>query len=398
MAVRSREVTIRHHGRTIRGTLAYPLRRSARVPAVVIVHGRSTHRGFPAWLLRLGTQLRRAGYATLAIDLSGHGASSGRFEDLTYSRAADDVRAAVRFLERQTDINEFAVGAIGHSLGGTAVLLALAHGARLRALVLAAPVGDTQLHRRTQYSTADLRAWRRTGYESWWSERAQRTFRLGYGFYRDLARIDTLRLARDLHQPILLVHGTTDRNVPFAESRRLIAALDEPKALAAVPGANHNFTNRRHERVLRRRAAEWLRTYLAPRETHVVNAFVRHRGRLLVLRRSSLVAHYRGCWAPVGGHLHRGQDPIRHARVELREELGLRPPQLRLVRSARAIRIRDPHFGTTWVITPTLFESTTDHLRLNWEHDDARWVAPGRFPYRRSYPHIARQLHALRLT
>jgi fermentation-respiration switch protein FrsA (DUF1100 family) len=40
--------------------------------------------------------------------------------------------------------------------------------------------------------------------------------------------------------PVLLVHGADDSNINPSHSRRIFAALHEPKQLIIVPGAGHN--------------------------------------------------------------------------------------------------------------------------------------------------------------
>jgi len=77
------------------------------------------------------------GQAFLRLDYSGHGASGGRFEEGTIGRWAGDAEAALLALTRGPQI------LVGSSMGGwIALLLALRHQARVRALVGIAPAPD----------------------------------------------------------------------------------------------------------------------------------------------------------------------------------------------------------------------------------------------------------------
>jgi len=39
--------------------------------------------------------------------------------------------------------------------------------------------------------------------------------------------------------PVMILHGTADRNIPIAEARRLFAAAHEPKEMIGVEGVGH---------------------------------------------------------------------------------------------------------------------------------------------------------------
>lgn len=85
-------------------------------------------------------RLAAAGYPVLRFDLTGHGDSSGRFEDLSLEQAAADVRSAVAEVRRATGVE--AVSLLGLRLGATIAGLVAETVERLRHLVLWAPVVD----------------------------------------------------------------------------------------------------------------------------------------------------------------------------------------------------------------------------------------------------------------
>jgi hypothetical protein len=57
---------------------------------------------------------------------------------------------------------------------------------------------------------------------------------LPFDKYNNLARIDKINC------PLLIVHGTADRVIPFAHSQKLYAAAKEPKLNLWVKNAGHN--------------------------------------------------------------------------------------------------------------------------------------------------------------
>ncbi|RZV11775.1 translation initiation factor 2B subunit (eIF-2B alpha/beta/delta family) [Natrinema hispanicum] len=108
--------------------------------------------------------------------------------------------------------------------------------------------------------------------------------------------------------------------------------------------------------------------------THVVTAFLRHHGEILLLRRSEAVGTYTGQWGGVSGFAE-GQ-PDEQVRVELQEETGLEPDAVSLVRSGRPVEFDDPDLERAWVVHPYLFDCETREIELSEEHDTAEWVSP----------------------
>ncbi|WP_226004570.1 NUDIX domain-containing protein [Natrinema salinisoli] len=105
---------------------------------------------------------------------------------------------------------------------------------------------------------------------------------------------------------------------------------------------------------------------------HVVTAFLRHRGDVLLLRRSDAVGTYAGQWGGVSGFAE-GQ-PDEQVRVEIREETGLESDAVSPVRSGRPVEFVDPELGRDWVVHPYLFDCETRGIELSEEHDAYEWV------------------------
>jgi ADP-ribose pyrophosphatase YjhB (NUDIX family) len=111
-------------------------------------------------------------------------------------------------------------------------------------------------------------------------------------------------------------------------------------------------------------------------ERSVVACFLRHDGKICLLKRSQAVGSARGQWHCVSGFLEPGVGPLDQAFAEIDEETGLVGEALRLVCAPNPIRIERPAQGWVWVIHPFLFDAATPELRLDWEHEEYRWVEP----------------------
>ncbi|MEW6033925.1 MAG: NUDIX pyrophosphatase [Chloroflexota bacterium] len=111
-------------------------------------------------------------------------------------------------------------------------------------------------------------------------------------------------------------------------------------------------------------------------EKHVVTCFLRHGGRILLLRRSQQVGTYQGKWAGVSGYLEMNDDE--QARTEIEEETGLGQGDIALVKKGAPLEVIDGALSRKWVVHPYLFDiSDPAMVRIDWEHKEACWVNPG---------------------
>jgi alpha-beta hydrolase superfamily lysophospholipase len=113
--------------------------------AVVLLHGSHDTRATTLPHVRM---LAKAGYAVLAYDARGHGASAGQTNALGW-RGTDDLVGAVGFLQRQAGVDPDRIAAVGLSMGAEVALRAAADGVALRAVVAdgagASTLGDQRL-------------------------------------------------------------------------------------------------------------------------------------------------------------------------------------------------------------------------------------------------------------
>jgi pimeloyl-ACP methyl ester carboxylesterase len=106
-------------------------RQTPAAPAVILVHMlQKSRRDWDPFASRLASE----GIGALALDLRGHGESSGSAQD--YAGMVQDVRAARRFLGTRTDVAASRIGLAGASIGASVAALAAAEDASIASLVL----------------------------------------------------------------------------------------------------------------------------------------------------------------------------------------------------------------------------------------------------------------------
>lgn len=230
-----------------------------RAPArgrVVVAHGAGNDLLFP--LIELFHALVPRGFEVFSFDLDGHGAES----TTTFSEEAIDgaIPAAVR-QARSVD-PDLPLHLLGHSLGGSLVLRALAMRAVpnvASAVILSSPVEvkldlPVAISELTGFLRTSTLAQRRH-YGVWglvpafgpvkrraypFRRTVDRAGAFGYvaAVQRLLARYDLARSAESIDVPVLLVYGRGDRLVPAAQGERLARAIPDAE-LALLDGATH---------------------------------------------------------------------------------------------------------------------------------------------------------------
>ncbi|MCE3607419.1 alpha/beta hydrolase [Massilia sp. P8910] len=191
---------------------------------VLLLHG---VRGNRLHMLGRARFLSRLGYGVLLIDQQAHGESAG--ERISFGvREADGVHAALAYLRREQPGER--IGVIGMSLGAAALVLSKP-GRGIDALVIEAmyPTIEEAIENRLRLhlgsaggALAPLLLW-------------QVPLRLDL----TLDQLRPIDAVGALACPTLVVGGEKDQHTSEAETRRIYAAVPEPKQLWIVAGAAH---------------------------------------------------------------------------------------------------------------------------------------------------------------
>jgi putative redox protein len=184
----------------------------------------------------LATGIEQGGFAVLRFDFTGLGDSEGDFVETNVTTYVDDLEAAARYLQHR---GFGACVLVGHSLGGAAVLLAAQHLPQVKAVaVVAAPASAD--HVRHLFAEEDVEQALSTGRVV--VKIAGRPFDISADFFHDLERHSTLDHITNLQRPLLVIHGISDTVVGIGEGEKIFAAALQPRWFAAIPNADHLFT------------------------------------------------------------------------------------------------------------------------------------------------------------
>ena len=126
-------------------------------------------------------------------------------------------------------------------------------------------------------------------------------------------------------------------------------------------------------------------------ERPVVSAFLRNRGRFLVVRRSKRVGSFQGRWSAVSGFVEGREHPRHRAEQEVREETGLKGARFR--KAAEPLYTRDGNTG--FRVHPFLFDVPSRKVRLDWENREYRWIRATELADLNTVPRLADVLDRL---
>jgi uncharacterized protein len=262
------DVRIPAAGFALAGTITSPPAMGRlKHPAVILVAGSGpvdrdeNVYGIPIFA-QLAGALAEKGFVVLRYDKRGVGQSGGRSERVTIQDYADDLVTAVKWLEKRDDVDEKRLAVAGHSEGGAVAMLAAGREKKIKSLILIASPGTTgaelileqqrhvldvmktpeaernekiDLQRRIQAAVVsgewafipeDLRKQA----ESQW--------------FRSLLMFDPAEAMKKVKQPILIIQGDLDTQVPAHHADKL-ADLGRARKKAApvevlrLPGVNH---------------------------------------------------------------------------------------------------------------------------------------------------------------
>ena len=111
------------------------------------------------------------------------------------------------------------------------------------------------------------------------------------------------------------------------------------------------------------------------RKTRIVTSFLYHNDKILVLKRSQQVRTMKGLWSGVSGIIENNETPIKRAKIEIFEEVGIKEQNIKLIKSGSEVFVESPQYKThQWVISPFLFQTEISDIKLNWENSEFRWI------------------------
>lgn len=213
-------------------------------PLVIICHGFTSQKEY-LLLKTLADDLEACGIASLRFDFNGHGASEGRFEDMTVVNELSDAKKVYEYIKNNLkQVNKIALA--GHSQGGVVASMTAGDlGNDIAALVLLAPAAvlKDDCIRGVNVFGANINPLEvpEDGVEIMGGK-----LRMGRKYILTGRTLPIYETARKFKNPVCLIHGTADVIVPYTYSQRYHEVYANSE-LNLIDGWDHGFTNHEAE-------------------------------------------------------------------------------------------------------------------------------------------------------
>ncbi len=209
LGIEHEDITIRSGDHDLAAWLLRPSQSQPFEPLLLIAHGWGASN---ATVLQLASPLAEAGHDVLLYDVRGHG-NSEPVPYVTIGHFRDDLMAVARYAAKRFPDRQLVL--VGHSLGGSAGVLAAADGAPIDGLVLIATPSDVMRVTAEFMTTKGLPG----GFlvkllRPFWWRRLRGTFR----------PLTPSRRIRELDLPILMIQPEHDERVLRSHADRLSKA------------------------------------------------------------------------------------------------------------------------------------------------------------------------------
>jgi uncharacterized protein len=212
---------------------------------VIVCHGMFCNKDiyfYPA----LAAALAKKGVNAVRFDFAGNGKSEGNLDECTLSKNVEDIQSVADFFKAKG----YSISClIGHSKAGVEALLAQAKYATAEKAVEIACVVDQRSQTIWKYSKKQQEDIGKQGFitANLWGKKYKITKeyfddRTGYG--------DIRKFVRKIKVPVLVIHGTADKENDVSNSKLMIKALNKKSRLVLIKGADHFFAKPTHRKQL----------------------------------------------------------------------------------------------------------------------------------------------------
>jgi pimeloyl-ACP methyl ester carboxylesterase len=210
---------------------------SANAPSMLYLHGNDKNMAAAIDLDR-AARLHNMGYNLLLVDYRGYGKSTGGSP--SEAKVYEDAEASWTYLIKQRANDPKRTFIYGHSLGGAIAIELATHHPEAAGLIA-----------ESNFTTmADM---------------GQRQYPFLPTEQLLNQRFDSMGKISSLKIPLLLIHGTWDRLVPYQMSQRLFDSAPQPKFIKLIEGGEHGNDAIIAPLEYRTAVGEFVQRYLAKR-------------------------------------------------------------------------------------------------------------------------------------
>lgn len=204
---------------------------------------------------RLCAALAEKGIAMLRVDFTGQGHSQGQFSQTNFTTNVNDLLCAIEFLKTQNLAPSLLVG---HSLGGTASLVAAHHSPDIKAVVtLNSPSEPLHVSRHFKNFEKDLITKGQIDIDV-----GGKTHTIQRHFLEDLKRYTMEEILKNLNAAFLIMHAPHDDMVSIQNASDLFTKAMHPKSFISLWECDHLISQKSKAIYIAGLINAWVKAYI----------------------------------------------------------------------------------------------------------------------------------------
>lgn len=234
------------------GIKTIPLIEEEKYPTVILVHGFGVTKEESGMFDNLAKNLSKEGILVFRFDFSGCGESGGDYSETSLSKLKSDLSKILEFVKSQSEVDISRIGILGQSFG-TSTTITLEP--KVKCMILMGSISNPKKHFIKSF---------RQGYNpegiSTKIKSSGKIIKMKSQFWEYFDNHKLLDSIKNIHCPILFIHGGKDNNVSLSQMEAYFKNANEPKEKIIIDGADHGL--RPHRDKMYRIVIDWFKKYL----------------------------------------------------------------------------------------------------------------------------------------
>lgn len=211
----------------------------------------------------ISLRLTEKGFAVVRFDFTGLGRSEGEFADSHFVSNIADLEDVNNYITEHYEAPQLLVG---HSLGGSAAIVASANLENIKAVVtIGSPSSPahTAQHFEGQADAIDA--------DEVEVRIAGRPFNINQNFIDNFKSVDVPEIVKTLKKPILIMHAPFDGVVSIENAHELYHNAYHPKSFVSLDNADHLLSKSADSKYVGTLIASWAQRYVAMEEEETLD-------------------------------------------------------------------------------------------------------------------------------
>ncbi len=223
-----------------------------KYPAVILLHGFGDTKEESGMFDGLAKNLSTAGILVYRFDFSGCGESDGDYSETSLSKLKSDLSKILEFVQAQSKVDNSRIGILGQSFG-TATAITL--NPKVNCLIMMGSVA----HPKEILANLFGKSYNPKGISTRIKPNGVIT-KIKPQFWKDFENHNLLESIKNIHCPILFIHGSKDDIVPVSEMELYFQNANKPKEKVMIGGGDHGL--RPHRDKMYKIVVDWFNKYL----------------------------------------------------------------------------------------------------------------------------------------